>query len=48
MSAFPMRYSHSALEVCDLGDLDLLSRLLASAIGAIGPSFSLDRDDHEQ
>ena len=25
---FPMRYSHSSLEVCDLGDLDQLTPLL--------------------
>jgi putative aminopeptidase len=41
---FPMRYSHSALEVCDLGDLAGLTRLLVVAIGRIGPDFSLDRD----
>ncbi|CAN7186095.1 M42 family metallopeptidase [Rhizobium sp. LjRoot254] len=45
---FPMRYSHSALEVCDLSDLEELSRLLVSAIANIGPDFSLDRDDFEQ
>jgi putative aminopeptidase len=45
---FPMRYSHSALEVCDLSDLEELSRLLISAIAGIGPGFSLDRDDFEQ
>lgn len=43
---FPMRYSHSSLEVCDLGDLEDLTRLLVSAIGRIGPKFSLDRDDY--
>lgn len=41
---FPMRYSHSALEVCDLGDLEQLAKLLVGAIGAIDASFSLDRD----
>ena len=45
---FPMRYSHSALEVCDLSDLEELSRLLVAAIANIGPDFSLDRDDFEQ
>jgi len=45
---FPMRYSHSALEVCDLSDLEELSRLLVAAIASIGPDFSLDRDDFEQ
>lgn len=44
---FPMRYSHSSLEVCDLGDLDALTRLLTAAIGSIDGSFSLDRDDYE-
>jgi putative aminopeptidase len=43
---FPMRYSHSSLEVCDLNDLAELTRLLTAAIGRIGPGFSLDRDDH--
>ncbi len=42
---FPMRYSHSALEVCDLGDLENLTRLLVAGIRSIGPDFSLDRDD---
>lgn len=43
---FPMRYSHSSLEVCDLGDLDQLTRLVVGAIGAIDARFSLDRDDY--
>jgi putative aminopeptidase FrvX len=43
---FPMRYSHSSLEVCDLRDLQDLSRLLVAAIARIGPKFSLDRDDY--
>ncbi|MEQ9692478.1 MAG: M42 family peptidase, partial [Bauldia litoralis] len=45
---FPMRYSHSALEVCDVGDLEALTRLLVAGIQKIGPGFSLDRDDFEQ
>ncbi|MBL0372413.1 M42 family metallopeptidase [Rhizobium sp. KVB221] len=45
---FPMRYSHSSLELCDLGDLEKLTRLLVSAITDIGPDFSIDRDDFEQ
>lgn len=45
---FPMRYSHSALEVCDVGDLEALTRLLVAGIQRIGPGFSLDRDDFEQ
>lgn len=42
---FPMRYSHSALEVCDLGDLEQLAGLLVAAVARIDSSFSLDRDD---
>ncbi|MEO1091268.1 MAG: M20/M25/M40 family metallo-hydrolase [Pseudomonadota bacterium] len=42
---FPMRYSHSANEVCDVRDLADLARLLVAAIGRIGPEFSLDPDD---
>lgn len=42
---FPMRYSHSALECCDVGDLAALARLLTEAIGRIGPGFSLSRDE---
>ena len=42
-----MRYSHSSLEVCDLGDLDQLTRLLVEEIGSIDAGFSLDRDDWE-
>lgn len=45
---FPMRYSHSALELCDLADLEELTCLLVRGIGNIGPEFSLDRDDFEQ
>ncbi|MEM7091178.1 MAG: M20/M25/M40 family metallo-hydrolase [Pseudomonadota bacterium] len=43
---FPMRYSHSAREVCDLGDLVALTRLLDAALAGIGPEFSLDLDDY--
>jgi putative aminopeptidase FrvX len=43
---FPMRYSHSSLEVCDLGDLDQLTQLLVAAIGDIDQNFSLDRDEY--
>ncbi|NNE81852.1 MAG: M42 family metallopeptidase [Silicimonas sp.] len=43
---FPMRYSHSAREVCNLGDLVALSDLLAGVLAKIGPEFSLDRDDN--
>ena len=41
---FPMRYSHSAQEVCDLRDLEGLVHLLSAGIGRIGPEFSLERD----
>ena len=41
---FPMRYSHSALEMCDVRDLKALAQLLDSAVARIGPSFSLSRD----
>ena len=41
---FPMRYSHSSLEVCDLDDLCGLAELLAGALERITPAFSLDRD----
>jgi putative aminopeptidase FrvX len=43
---FPLRYSHSSLEVCDLNDLEGLVRLLAAALARIDRSFSLDRDDY--
>ncbi len=42
---FPIRYSHSPLEVCDLADLEALARLVIGAISQIQPGFSLDRDD---
>lgn len=41
---FPMRYSHSALEVCDLWDLAQLARLIGAALARIGPAFPLTRD----
>ncbi len=45
---FPMRYSHSALEVCDIADLDALQHLLGAAIRRIDAGFSLDPDDYPQ
>ncbi|MBA3449017.1 MAG: M42 family metallopeptidase, partial [Pseudaminobacter sp.] len=42
---FPMRYSHSSLEVCDIGDLEQLTRLLVESIASINEKFSLERDD---
>jgi putative aminopeptidase FrvX len=43
---FPMRYSHSALESCDLGDLEALVTLCVEGIRRIDGDFSLDRDDY--
>jgi len=43
---FPMRYSHSSLEVCDLADLAGLTRLVTGAIERIDRGFSLERDDY--
>ncbi|WP_299917458.1 M20/M25/M40 family metallo-hydrolase [uncultured Roseobacter sp.] len=42
---FPMRYSHSARELCDLNDLVGLTHLLTTALARIGPDFSLNRDE---
>lgn len=42
---FPMRYSHSSMEMCDLGDLEALTQLLVAALRRIDARFSLDRDD---
>jgi len=41
---FPMRYSHSSLEVCDLGDLAALAHLLNTALARIDAGFALARD----
>jgi putative aminopeptidase len=40
---FPMRYSHSALEVVEIDDLLQLTTLLDAAIARIGPGFDLGR-----
>ena len=40
---FPLRHSHSALECCDLADLDALTRLTLAALARITPGFSLTR-----
>jgi putative aminopeptidase FrvX len=45
---FPMRYSHSSLEMCDLSDLKALTRLLVAALPRIDANFSLSRDDFIQ
>lgn len=43
---FPTRNTHSSLEVCDLGDLTLLTKLLVAGISRIDKTLSLDRDDY--
>ena len=43
---FPMRYSHSALEVVDIADLQGLLALLLAALSRIDADFSLNRDDY--
>ncbi|MDP3262840.1 MAG: M20/M25/M40 family metallo-hydrolase [Tabrizicola sp.] len=40
---FPMRYSHSSLEVVDLTDLDALTTLLDTALDHITPALQLTR-----
>jgi putative aminopeptidase FrvX len=40
---FPMRYSHSSLEVCQLSDLEDLTDLLVAGLARIGPDFLLKR-----
>ena len=41
---FPMRYSHSSLEMVDIGDLAGLTQLLQAALARIGPDFPLTRN----
>ena len=43
---FPMRYSHSSLEVVDLNDLVSLTDMTNAALASIKSDFSLDRDDY--
>lgn len=45
---FPCRYTHSALEVCDLNDLVGLTGLVIEGLRRIRPGFSLARDDTVQ
>jgi putative aminopeptidase FrvX len=45
---FPCRYTHSSMEVCDLGDLAGLTTLLVEGLRRIDRNFSLDRDDYIQ
>jgi putative aminopeptidase FrvX len=40
---FPMRHSHSALECCDLRDLEALTDLTLAALDGIGAGFDLRR-----
>jgi putative aminopeptidase FrvX len=40
---FPMRHSHSAVECCDLADLEGLVHLLAAALGRIPVGMRLER-----
>jgi putative aminopeptidase FrvX len=42
---FPCRYTHSALEVCDIADLEGLAALLVAGLLRIEAGFSLERDD---
>jgi len=44
--AYPTRYTHSSLEVCDLSDLEALTNLVVAAISAIGPDTDLNRDTY--
>jgi putative aminopeptidase FrvX len=41
---FPMRYSHSSLEVCDVRDLAGLTTLIVEGVRCLDPAFALDRD----
>jgi putative aminopeptidase FrvX len=43
---FPMRYTHSAVESCDVNDLVGLTQLVVEGIRRIDSGFSLDRDDY--
>jgi len=45
---FPVRYTHSSLEMCDVSDLEQLTQLLVEGLSSIGPSFSLSRDNFPQ
>jgi putative aminopeptidase FrvX len=41
---FPARYTHSAREVCDTGDLAGLAALVLAGLARIAAGFTLDRD----
>ncbi|MEM6896391.1 MAG: M42 family peptidase, partial [Pseudomonadota bacterium] len=40
---FPMRYSHSSLEMCQVSDLEQLSTLLVAGLARMTPELSLER-----
>ncbi|MFN0115183.1 MAG: M42 family metallopeptidase [Paracoccaceae bacterium] len=40
---FPCRYTHSANEICDLNDLEALTRLIDRAVSAVPPGMALER-----
>lgn len=42
--AYPARYAHSPYEICDLRDLENLTKLLLASLTGIDANFSLDRD----
>lgn len=41
---YPMRYSHSSTEMCDMRDLEALTRLILAALPRIGADFPLIRE----
>jgi putative aminopeptidase FrvX len=40
----PVRYAHSAREMCDIADLEALTGLLAAVLERIGAGFDLVRE----
>ena len=42
--AFPLRQSHSAREIVDLGDLEGLARLVLALLARLAQGADLDRD----
>ena len=40
---FPLRYSHSSLEICDLNDLIQLTKLLGEVLDNIDGKIDLNR-----
>jgi putative aminopeptidase len=45
---FPVRNSHSTLEICDLSDVVALAKLVVAGLSRIGRGLSLERDDYPQ